>query len=191
MCVGRQGPDELPVEGSLRGVNSACLSSAQNSSGAPTTLRIETSAQWPASLCSALLTTPPPATAGPDAGFSFLANGPPLLSFHMSWLPPPQGLCTRSSLCLKLFFHALHHLMLTHLCNLSSDLIFLRKAFPRRPPPLLCLSPLLNHRLWVIYLQHIFLPELGRKRGCVVLHPQEERALPAGWQDCVPRALLT
>lgn len=45
---------------------------------------------------------------------------------------------------------------------------------------MLCLSPLLNHRLWVIYLQHIFLPELGRKRDCVVLHPQEERALPWG-----------
>lgn len=180
MCRG-QGPGELPVEGSLKGVNSTCLSSAQNSSGAPTALRIETSAQWPASLCALspadhptschCLSLRPFLFSSQLASFALLPHvmasttpGPLHTQFPLPEiiLPCSASFTTQSSLQSQFRSH------------------FPRKAFPGRHPPLLRLSLLLNRRLWVVYLEHIFLPEPGRKRDCAVLHPQEERALPWG-----------
>lgn len=127
-------------------------------------------------MCALTLPTTPPSLQ-PSLLSSHLAS---FLFLQCLMASPPQGLCTRGSLCLKLFFHVPHHLILIHPCNLSSDLISLSKAFPSWPPPLLRPSPLLNCRLWVVYLQHIFLPEPGRKWDCAVLRPQEETALPWG-----------
>lgn len=113
---------------------------------------------------------------------SFQTHWPPVYSFSLSWPLPPQGLCTRGSLFLKLFL--LSSAPLTIPSSLESLLRYhpLEGSFPTGSlprPSLAALGPLLQ-LLWAVYLQHVFLPEPGRKWNRLVFCPQEETAPSSG-----------
>lgn len=177
LCWG-QTPGELETEGSLKGVNSTCLLSAQNSSMAPMALRIETS---PASGLQDCVCFSPAHRTHP-----YLSVPPPISPFWPTdLLSAPLACCGPGPLHTRF---PLPEIILSGSASFkthSSLQSQFRSHFPQKSFPQLALSlavpaPLSNRSRWVVYLQHVFLPEPGRKRDCAVLHPQERTALPWG-----------